>query len=113
MAKEYIKEDFTVIFHAFKCVGSLPNSFKPNNKRWTKLEYASFDELKETIDQCPSDSLTNKNGVEKPEASALNVDGNVSENPLLLAKGDILAVHSYWGNQLFCDGMHAKVDSRT
>ncbi|MFT4524814.1 MAG: putative Fe-S cluster protein YjdI [Granulosicoccus sp.] len=132
MGKEYSKGDLTVIWdhtkciHAAKCVGGLPNVFKPNEKPWINLETASEEELKSTIDQCPSGALTHRNAGSNAEVNVASVGCNVSKNGPLLVKGDVTVVHADGreeqrtkmtafcrcgksGSQPYCDGTHAKI----
>ncbi len=132
MAKEYRKDELTVnwdptkCIHAAKCVAGLPKVFKPKEKPWINPENASVDELKATIDRCPSGALTYTIGGGKTETGTSNVGCNVSKNGPLLVKGDITVVHSDGreeqrskmtafcrcgnsGNQPYCDGTHVKV----
>lgn len=62
--KEYSNDEITVIWqpkkciHAAECVGGLPKVFKPNEKPWIDLTQATTEELKATINSCPSGALS-------------------------------------------------------
>jgi uncharacterized Fe-S cluster protein YjdI len=61
---EYSNGEITIAWkselciHAAKCVSTLPQVYKPEEKPWIKIENASSDELKEQINKCPSGALT-------------------------------------------------------
>lgn len=44
--------------HAGKCVGMLPQVYKPGEKPWIKIENATSKELMAQIKSCPSGALT-------------------------------------------------------
>ena len=44
--------------HAAKCVGALPQVYKPGEKPWIQMENATTEELIAQIKTCPSGALT-------------------------------------------------------
>ena len=46
--------------HAAKCVGTLPQVYKPGEKPWIKMENGTTEELITQIKTCPSGALTYK-----------------------------------------------------
>lgn len=44
--------------HAAKCVGALPQVYKPGEKPWIKIENGITEELMAQIRTCPSGALT-------------------------------------------------------
>ncbi|MCF8370419.1 MAG: (4Fe-4S)-binding protein [Bacteroidales bacterium] len=44
--------------HAAKCVGALPQVYKPGEKPWIKIENATSEELMAQIKTCPSGALS-------------------------------------------------------
>jgi len=64
--KEYTNGDVTVIWkpdvsaHSGNCVRGLPKVFKPGEKPWVQIEAASSEEIRKTIDTCPSGALSYK-----------------------------------------------------
>jgi uncharacterized Fe-S cluster protein YjdI len=64
--REYTNGEITVIWkpdvceHSGNCVRGLPNVFKPGEKPWVQIEAASAEEIKRTIDTCPSGALSYK-----------------------------------------------------
>lgn len=61
--KEYSNGEITVTWkpslckHAGICVKTLPKVYKPKEKPWIQVEYASSEELMNQIDKCPSGAL--------------------------------------------------------
>ncbi len=61
---EYSNGEITITWkpglciHAAKCVGALPQVYKPGEKPWIKIENASTEELIAQIKTCPSGALT-------------------------------------------------------
>lgn len=64
--KEYTNGEITVVWkpdiceHSANCVRGLPQVFKPGEKPWIRVENASTQEIKNTIDTCPSGALSYK-----------------------------------------------------
>jgi uncharacterized Fe-S cluster protein YjdI len=65
-AKEYQKDNLTIIWeagkctHAAECVKALPNVYNPKSRPWITPENASVEELKAQINKCPSRALSYK-----------------------------------------------------
>lgn len=67
MSKEkvykYSNEEITIVWkpglciHAAKCVGALPQVYKPGEKPWIKIENGTSEELMTQINTCPSGAL--------------------------------------------------------
>lgn len=61
---EYTNGDITIVWqpslceHAGKCVGTLPEVYKPKEKPWVQIENATSEALIEQINTCPSGALT-------------------------------------------------------
>ncbi|MBT8261773.1 MAG: (4Fe-4S)-binding protein [Bacteroidia bacterium] len=132
--KEYTNGDLTVVwkpglcFHAKECVKGLPAVFNPKEKPWIKAENAGIEELKKTINKCPSGALTYYlKGEGAPEDEKQNTMSEtkveVLENGPLMVKGTIEITHTdgskesktrntafcrcgKTGNTPFCDGSH-------
>ena len=64
--KEYTNGEVTVVWkpdlceHSGNCVKGLPQVFKPGERPWVKIENASSEEIRNTIDTCPSGALSYK-----------------------------------------------------
>ena len=64
--KEYSNGELTVVWkpdvciHSGNCVKGLPEVFKPGERPWVKVDKASSEELRKTIDTCPSGALSYK-----------------------------------------------------
>lgn len=64
--KEYTNGEITIVWqaskckHAAKCVGNLPQVFKPKEKPWIHPENASTQDIIKTVHKCPSGALTIK-----------------------------------------------------
>ena len=62
--KEYSNGELTVIWkpdvciHSGNCVKGSPEVFKPGERPWVKIEAASSEEIRKTIDTCPSGALS-------------------------------------------------------
>ncbi len=62
--KEYSNGEITVVWKADKCIHSgncvrgLPQTFKPKERPWIQLETVTTEQLKNTIDKCPSGALS-------------------------------------------------------
>ena len=61
---EYSNGEITVVWkpglcvHAAKCVGTLPEVYKPGERPWIKIENATTEEMVAQIKTCPSKALT-------------------------------------------------------
>ena len=62
--KEYSNGEITIAWkpglciHAAKCVGALPQVYKPGEKPWIKIDKGTTEELVTQIKTCPSGALT-------------------------------------------------------
>ena len=132
--KEYTNGELTIVwkprvcFHSKECVKGLPGVFNPDEKPWIKPENGSTDELKQTINRCPSRALSyymNKDGpaVEEKQDVMNETKVEVLQNGPLMVKGTIEITHAdgskesktrntafcrcgKTGNIPFCDGSH-------
>jgi uncharacterized Fe-S cluster protein YjdI len=61
---EFSNGELTVIWqpglcvHSAKCVGGLPDVFRPGEKPWIKIDAANSDAIEATVKNCPSGALT-------------------------------------------------------
>jgi uncharacterized Fe-S cluster protein YjdI len=61
---KYSNDEITIAWkpglcmHAAKCVGALPQVYKPDQKPWIKIENAKTKELIAQIKTCPSGALS-------------------------------------------------------
>lgn len=68
---EYTNGEITIIWkpelcqHAGVCVKMLPNVYRPKERPWVRLEFATTPELIKQIDSCPSGALTYKKNGDK------------------------------------------------
>ncbi|MCW5519334.1 (4Fe-4S)-binding protein [Aureitalea sp. L0-47] len=134
--KEYTNGELTVVwkpklcFHAAECVKGLPDVFDPDRKPWIVAENGSTEDLKRTIDKCPSGALSyymNSDGPpsEEKQKAMSETKVEVLENGPLMVKGSIEITHTdgsketktrntafcrcgKTGNNPFCDGSHNK-----
>ena len=66
LKKEYTNGEITVVWqsgkciHSANCVKNLSRVFQPKQQPWIKLENATAEEIRETVDKCPSGALTIK-----------------------------------------------------
>ncbi len=66
MKRVYSNDKITVFWDSEKCVHSgncfshLPEVFKPMRRPWVIIDAADAEEIKKTIDKCPSGALTCK-----------------------------------------------------
>ena len=132
--KEYSNGEITVVwkpklcFHAGECVKGLPDVFDPNKKPWIAPENGSTQDLKRTIDKCPSGALTyymksDGSTSEKKQKAMSETKVEVLENGPLMVKGSIEITHTdgtketktrntafcrcgKTGNTPYCDGSH-------
>jgi uncharacterized Fe-S cluster protein YjdI len=64
--REFTDGDITVVWkpdvceHSGNCVRGLPGVFKPGERPWVKVEAATPEEIRKTIDTCPSGALSYK-----------------------------------------------------
>ena len=64
MEKEYTNRDITIKWqprlcqHAALYARTLPEVYRPREKPWIKIEYATTEELMYQIDRCPSGALS-------------------------------------------------------
>jgi uncharacterized Fe-S cluster protein YjdI len=68
LKKEYTNGEVTVVWQSGKCIHSAncvrnnPDVFQPKEKPWIKIDGSSTDKIIETVQKCPSGTLTfNKN----------------------------------------------------
>jgi uncharacterized Fe-S cluster protein YjdI len=65
-AKEYSKDEITILWkpekciHSGICVKTLPRVYNPREKPWIKQENASSEELIRQVSKCPSGALSIK-----------------------------------------------------
>jgi uncharacterized Fe-S cluster protein YjdI len=66
MKRVYRNKDITVYWDSDKCVHStycilmLPDVFNPRRRPWVNMQAAGTEDIKKTIDTCPSGALTYK-----------------------------------------------------
>lgn len=134
-AKEYQKDDFTIVWkagkciHAAECVKRLPDVYDPNGKPWIKPENASIEDLKEQINACPSGALSYyfKNELQTQKTTQMETKVTMKPNGPIIMQGNFTITHSDGkveevekmaalcrcgasSKKPFCDGAHAKVD---
>lgn len=62
--KEYTNGEITVVWqprmcaHSGVCARGLSSVFQPKEKPWIKIDGATTEEIKNTIDKCPSGALS-------------------------------------------------------
>lgn len=62
--KKYEKGDLTVVWqpskciHSGVCVANLGSVFRPTEKPWIQVVHASQEDIRKTIDKCPSGALS-------------------------------------------------------
>ena len=132
--KEYSNGEVTVVwkpglcFHAKECVKGLPGVFDPNRKPWIKAENGNTEDLKNTIEKCPSGALTyymNAEGKKQEIKAMENTETKVevlNDGPLMVT-GPVEVTYTdgtkelknrntafcrcgKTGNVPFCDGSH-------
>ena len=129
--KHYKTEDLTVIWnpekciHAGECVKGSPTVFHPNDRPWIQLDGADPDDVRKTIDKCPSGALSYPVEETGQESSAVRIRV-VTDGPLLFKTGLELETDSgdvktsdgpttalcrcgASENKPFCDGSHKTV----
>ena len=132
--KEYQKDDLTIIWEAEKCIHSakcamgLASVFKPRERPWIQPEHATIEDIKNTIDKCPSGALSYKVASSQqpiPETESTKIEV-VPGGPLLVfgtvevkrKDGTIetktnrcaLCRCGASTNKPYCDGTHKKLD---
>ncbi|MGV3632406.1 MAG: (4Fe-4S)-binding protein [Bacteroidota bacterium] len=66
MAKEYLKDDLTILWDSSKCTHSavcakgLPSVFKPRERPWIQVENESKETIRDQVLKCPSGALSLK-----------------------------------------------------
>jgi uncharacterized Fe-S cluster protein YjdI len=66
LTKEYSNGEVTVVWQSGKCIHSancvkhLSNVFKPREQPWIQLNNGSTEEIKNTVNKCPSGALSLK-----------------------------------------------------
>lgn len=131
---EYSNGEVTVVWkpeiciHSAKCVGNLPEVFKPKDKPWIQMEHSNAKAIVDTVKKCPSGALSyyrNATGkdVSDIEATTQNVKVEVLKDGPLMVHGPLSVVHDDGreevksratafcrcgksGNRPFCDGSH-------
>jgi uncharacterized Fe-S cluster protein YjdI len=64
--KEYTNGEITVVWkpdvceHSGNCVRGLPAVFRPGELPWIRVEASSSEDIRSTIDTCPSGALSYK-----------------------------------------------------
>lgn len=64
MRREYSNGEITVVWrpelctHAGVCVRMLPEVYRPAERPWVRLEFATTDRLVEQVSRCPSGALS-------------------------------------------------------
>jgi uncharacterized Fe-S cluster protein YjdI len=64
--KEYTNGEITVVWkpdvceHSGNCVRGLPAVFRPGKRPWIRVEASSSEDIRSTIDTCPSGALSYK-----------------------------------------------------
>ncbi|MDH3491913.1 MAG: (4Fe-4S)-binding protein [Acidobacteriota bacterium] len=126
--KHYATGELNVIWdpdkciHSEQCVKGSPTVFLPDQKPWIRLDGADPDEVRRTIDKCPSGALSYEGQAEKGDESILRIK-TVKNGPILLScdleiedgEGEITRSNSATtalcrcgasSNKPFCDGSH-------
>lgn len=135
--KEYTNGEITVVWKAEKCIHSgncvkgLPGVFKPKERPWIQLETVSSEEIKNTIDKCPSGALSYYINDEKTSReSKPTTHLELIENGPLIVHGPISIKSGNEESTLdgprasicrcgasskkpFCDGSHKKIDFKS
>jgi uncharacterized Fe-S cluster protein YjdI len=64
--KEYTNGEITILWqpemccHSGNCAKGCPDAFRPMEKPWIVMEGTATEEIKHTIDKCPSGALSYK-----------------------------------------------------
>lgn len=132
MVKKYTKGDIKVVWkpdlciHSAKCVGSLPEVFKPSESPWIQLEHGEADRIVKTVLNCPSGALSiqDESNAQK-ESPAVSV--SFIENGPIIIEGEVRMAYKgeslvherkrislcrcgASSNKPYCDGTHRKTD---
>jgi len=139
IVKEYSNGELTVVWkprlcmHSEICVKMLPNVYDPDSRPWIKPNEASTSELKEQIDNCPSQALSYYLNSEKDKKQVskdsdiiveplkdgpLLVHGtlNVKDEAGLLFYKELRTAFCRCGassNKPYCDGQHVAINFKT
>lgn len=139
--RQYSGEDLTVYWsprrciHSANCFTKLAQVFNPQKRPWIDVSAASSEEIRRTIDTCPSRALlylekTNETGpgAQSNETETASVQVQILENGPLLISGNFIlkdarnnpipvqarvAAICRCGASLkkpFCDGTHRKIE---
>ena len=134
--KEYKNDEITVVWKADKCIHSgncvrgLSNVFKPQDRPWIQLETASTEEIKNTIDNCPSGALTYYvNGAQENNENKTSKIELVENGPMIVhgavqlsgEKGDQVLDTKKTAfcrcgasaKKPYCDGTHRKIEFKS
>jgi uncharacterized Fe-S cluster protein YjdI len=102
--KEYQNGDTTVVwkpelcFHSENCVKNLPKVFDPNRKPWIEAGNATEQDLRNTIDKCPSGALSYRVKGEEQNSETMATIEPLKNGPVLV-KGK-LSLKSVDGEQV-------------
>ena len=131
--RKYSNDDITVVWkpeicmHAGECVKGSPEVFKPKENPWVKVDNASAEELKATIDKCPSGALSYETADSKNDSNAksaakikffqngpIMVEGNFDltdsdGNRIEAGEKAVLCRCGGSASKPFCDGIHKKI----
>lgn len=135
--KEYSNGEIAVIWkpklciHSGNCTKRLPEVFKPNIRPWVQIKKASTEEIKNTVEACPSGALSyqmKRADDVDIEASAIleSTKVNVLDKGPLMVYGSVTITHTdgteeekekvtafcRCGNTStvpFCDGSHKNI----
>lgn len=120
MKKEYSNGEVTVVWqhkmciHSKNCWKNLSAVFDPAQRPWVNMEAASTEEIKATIDKCPSGALSYYDTAEGPQ----EVKSATVQKGSIIAKKEPVQVFVEGGksyawcacgrsvDQPFCDGAH-------
>jgi uncharacterized Fe-S cluster protein YjdI len=64
LRKEYTNGEITIVWQSGKCIHSgmcvknNPDVFQPKEKPWIKPEASTTEQIKSTVEKCPSGALT-------------------------------------------------------
>ncbi len=108
---EYSRDDITVVWkpdlcaHAGECVKGSPEVFKPDERPWVQIDNSSAEEIRATIDKCPSGALSYRTAEqdETSEGSSQAIRIKASKNGPFLVTGE-LEIEDRDGNIITCEG---------
>ncbi len=131
---EYTNNEVTVVWkpknciHSAKCVGNLPEVFKPKERPWVQVENSNTDAIINAVKGCPSGALSfymNATGkvADSSETVMENTKVEVIQGGPLMVYGSLTVTHAdgseeqksratafcrcgQTGNKPFCDGSH-------